>query len=535
MKNISVTFLLIFGLALLQACEDLDLVPADRETEATFWDKPEDALNVLNTCYENMYNAEYFFFNETLSDNAYNKSEVDGSNSRNIAEGSYDPSQTRITNEWSYHYTGIRKCNILLANIDNVPELEVALRERMKGEARFIRAFHYFHLTAWYGDVPLVDKVQSVEESQNISRTSQADIINFITSDLDFATDNLPANAEYAAKDRGRITKGAAIALKARLAQYLNDWAGVITLTEQIFNGEAGAYTLFGNYKGLFQPGNEYNQEIILDLQYVPVQRTHNIQRYFLPKTEGKLVTSIAPTQELVDAYPTINGTPITDAGSGYNPTDPYTNRDPRLQATIVYDGYEWRRPDGSTTIIRTVPGLGDNSIDKDDASPTGYYFAKYYDPTADADNRSGLNLILIRYAEILLMYAEAKNELSQMNATVWDNTIKKIRQRAGFTDPSALEFNNAWDQSALQNIIRNERRVEFAMEGLRIFDIRRWRIAEVVMNGWVHGIQVGDPNVDNGFKRVDLRSFDPAKHYLWPVPQRERDLNKNLDQNLNW
>ena len=535
MKKIGLIMLSMAWMLVAQSCHDLDLVPTDRETEVTYWDKPEDALNVLNTAYENMYSAEYFFYNETLSDNAFNKSEVDGSNSRNIAEGSFDPSHRRVTDEWGYHFSGIRKCNILLANLEKVPGLGDELRSRLRGEARFIRAFHYFNLTVWYGDVPKVDNVLTVEQSLNVVRAPQSEIVEFLMDDLDFAIENLPLNTEYADADRGRVTKGAALALKARMALYLEDWDEVISITEKFLNGEAGTYSLFNNYAGLFKPANEYNAEVILDLQFVPVQRTHNVQRYFIPKTEGKLVTSIAPTQELVDSYLMTNGSRIGDAGSGYDEDEPYSNRDPRLSAAIVYDGYEWRRPDNSVITIRTLPGTGDNSIDRDDASPTGYYFAKYYDPTADADNRSGMNLILIRYAEILMMYAEAKFMKEQFTSDVWDATIKKIRQRAGFTDVSALNFDAGWTDAKVEEIIRNERRIEFALEGLRIFDIRRWKIAEDVLNAWAHGIRVGDPSIDNGYKRVDERTFDPSKHYLWPVPQRERDLNKKLSQNDNW
>lgn len=527
--------ILTVGLLVFQSCQELDLVPNDRETEATFWDKPADAFNVLNTCYENMYRADYFFFNETLSDNAFNKSEVDGMNSRNIAEGSYDPSQARVSDEWGYHYFGIRKCNIFLSNIDNVPGLDDALRNRMKGEARFIRAFHYFNLTVWYGDVPLVTTVLSVAESQNITRAPQSEVIAFVDDELDYSASVLPTNTQYAASDRGRITKGAALALKARLALYQQDWSGVLTLTEKFFNGEAGNYSLFSSYAGVFKAQNEYNSEVILDLQYVPVQRTHDVQRFFVPRSQGRLVTSIAPTQELVDSYLMENGLDINDPNSGYDESSPYEGRDPRFYSTIVYDGYEWQKPDGGIEVIRTLPGIDDpNSIDRDDASPTGYYFAKYYDITADASNRSGLNLILIRYAEILMIYAEAKNELSQFDETVWENTIGALRVRAGFSNEAA-EYNSDWTESDIERMIHNERRIEFALEGMRIFDIRRWRIAEDVMNGWVHGMRVGDPGVDNGYRRVDLRSFDPSKHYLWPVPQRERDLNKNLSQNSNW
>jgi starch-binding outer membrane protein, SusD/RagB family len=126
-------------------------------------------------------------------------------------------------------------------------------------------------------------------------------------------------------------------------------------------------------------------------------------------------------------------------------------------------------------------------------------------------------------------MYAEAKNSLGQMDATVWDKTIGALRARAGFTDAAALTFPGNTDMTT---IIRQERRSEFALEGLRIDDIRRWKIAETVLNGYVHGARFGDPNVDNGYIRVQRRQFDPAKNYLWPIPTSDILLNNNLTQN---
>lgn len=513
------------------SCSDLDIAPTDRATDLTFWNKPEDALNVLTSCYENMYSSEYFFFNETLSDNAFNKSQGDGSNTRNIASGSYDGSNSRVTNEWGYHYSGIRKCNTLLANIGQIEDISQELSDRIIAEAMVIRAYHYIHLVTWYGDVPLVMTELTVDESKSVTRDSREQVISFIETELDNAAARLPVNTAYAESDRGRITKGAALALKARLALYEEKWQDVITLTEKIMNDEAGEYDLFPDYAGIFTAANEYNPEVILDLEFVPVIRTHSVQRYFIPRTEGQLVTSIAPSQELVDNYLMINGKSINDAGSGYDETDPYTNRDPRLKATIVYNGYEWQRPNGSTITILTLPGSGDNSVDRSDTSPTGYYVSKYFDKTASA-NQSGLNLILLRYADILLMNAEAKNELDQMNATVWDNTIRRLRERAGFTDAAALDFDTSLDRDELRDVIRQERRSELAMEGQRIFDLKRWQIAETALTGWLHGIQVGDPSVDDGYLQVDNRVFNAAKHYLWPVPQRETDLNPNLNPN---
>ena len=528
---------LLLGLGLsiaFSACQKLDLPPTDRPTDATYWTQPADAANVLSTCYENLYNAEYFFFNETLSDNAFNKSEVDGTNSRNIAQGSYGTNHPRITNEWSYHYSGIRKCNTLLANIDKIASLDAALKSRYVAEARALRAFQYFQLMTWYGDVPLVTDELTVTDAAGLARTPRAQVLDFVLKELDAAAAGLPLNTAYAAEDRGRFTKGAALTLKARVLLYEGRWADVAAATEQLLSGSVGTYSLFPSYAGVFAPANENNAEVLLDLQYGVPARVHSVQRYFIPRTEGRLVCSIAPTQELVDDYLMANGKAIAEAGSGYDEATPYAGRDPRLAATLVYDNYVWKRPDGSSITIRTLPGTGDNAVDRTDASPTGYYQAKYFDPTADGNLNSGLNLILIRYADVLLMHAEAKNELNQLTASEWSRTIGALRQRAGFRDAAALAFPSG-SQESLRAVVRRERRTELAMEGLRIFDIRRWRTAETVLNGYVHGLKAGDPAVDNGYLRVDQRSFSAARHYLWPVPQRERDIDANLSQNPGW
>jgi hypothetical protein len=246
----------------------------------------------------------------------------------------------------------------------------------------------------------------------------------------------------------------------------------------------------------------------------------------------------MAPTQQLVDNYIMLNGKSIKDAGSGYDESNPYINRDPRLAATVVYDKFSWLNPDGSRKIIYIKPGSDPDRSALDEysltgqGSRTGYYWRKYFDPVALASFTSGSNLHLIRYAEILLMYAEAKNSLGQMDATVWDKTIGALRARAGFTDAGALAYPG---NAAMTAIIMQERRTEFALEGLRIDDIRRWKIAETVLNGFVHGAQFGDPNVDNGYIRVQKRQFDAAKNYLWPLPASELLLDKALTQNTGY
>jgi hypothetical protein len=520
------------------ACKKLDLAPTDKFTDVNFWTTTEKANTVLNTAYSQMYRNDYFFYNEGASDNAYN-GRGDNNGVASLAAGTYDASLGRLNDEWDYHYSGIKTSHVFLENVDRVTSMNATLKERMKAEARFLRAWHYFHLENWWGDVPFFQKDLTIDEANSIGRTPKAQVVDFILKELDEIAPALPVNTAYAEADRGRITKGAAIALKARVLLYESRWQELANTCEQLIgNTTNGTYGLFNSYEGLFLPQNEYNNEVILDLQYVPntTNRTWNNFFDFAPLSVGARLNGLAPTQELVDSYLMTNGKRINEAGSGYDENSPYVNRDPRLTSTVVYNGYQWKKPDNTIQVIYTKPGEAGPDVYSPGsvASPTGYYLRKYYDPTSLTNFQSGLNLMLIRYADILLMYAEAKNELGQLDAGTWDRTIKALRTRAGFTDAAALNFPAA-SQTALREIVRNERRTELAMEGQRIFDIRRWKTAEVVLNGWAHGARYGLPSVDNGYIRANLRSFDANKAYLWPIPRDERSINPNLTQNPGW
>lgn len=530
---------LMILLAVLSACNDLSIAPTSEFTEANYWTSADKAEMVLNTAYGQMSHATRFFRDNALSDDAY-VGRGDPAGVGTISQGSHNSSLGRIANQWREHYSGIKTVHVLLENIDRIPDMDEALKSRYIAEARFLRAWHYFHLANWFGGVPLFTSDISVEESQTISRSSKEEVISFVQSELEAITSDLPANYEYSAEDRGRITRGAAIALNARVSLYDSDWDNVVRYTEQLMHDvENGDYALFPSYRGLFLPENEYNSEVILDFQYVANDVTHNLMFDLAPLTAGARVNDMGPTQNLVNAYPMRNGLPIDDPASGYDENNPYDNRDPRLAATIVYHLSEWEESDGSTRLIYIEPGSApDGNAARDEyqgpgtnATQTGYYLKKYYDPTVPENFNSGLNLIVIRYADILLMHAEAKNELNQMNEEVWNQTIRPIRERAGL-DASALAFNGSLGQDALRELIRNERRVELAMEGgLRIHDLRRWEIAEDVLNGPVHGAPYGSP-VDETGMILTTRSFNPARDYLWPIPLAEMDLNDNLTQN---
>lgn len=541
-------FLLITVMVLsLAACKKLDLAPSDRFTELTFWQSNENVGNFLNTVYGGMHNSQLFFYSEALTDNAVSTRNGNTSGQADIiASGNFTSTLPRFGSEWAFYYGGIKSANIFLDNLDKNTTLASGLKERYRAEARFIRAFHYFNLTNLWGDVPLLKNDISANEAKTVARTPKADVVNFILSELDAATSVLPKKEDYGAADRGRITKGAAIALKARVLLYQgNRMQEVVTACEALMNNgtQNGQYSLVPNYSDVFSPTNEYNSEVILDLQYAPVTRTWGEYIDFAPISAGARSNNMAPTQELVDDYIMLNGRGIRETGSGYDENNPYNNRDPRLAATVVFDGAQWRDdPAGAGRTIYIKPGstpAGGSNVDEyntaGQGTPTGYFWRKYYDPTSRSNNyNSGLNLILIRYADVLLMYAEAKNALGQMDAATWDKTIGALRRRAGFTDATALNFPGG-SAATLTNIIRRERRTELAMEGRRFDDIRRWRTAETVLNGFARGARYGDPAVDNGYLRVQQRSFNANRNYLWPVPESERALNGSLSQNPNY
>ena len=538
MKRSPLVFLLLVFAA---GCKKMDITPTDRFTELNFWQSDANVNNALNNVYNRMYNSQYFFYNEALSDNAYTRLGISSGFPDAIASGNFTPTLARFLDEWGYYYTGIKAANVFLENVDQNTTLNAELKNRMKAEARFIRAFHHFKLMNWWGDVPLVNNDPTPDEAKTVGRTPKAEVLAFILAELDAVAAVLPTRNQYADADRGRITKGAAKALKARVLLYEgNRMADVVAICEELMNNQAanGTYSLVPRYDDVFSPTNEYNSEVILDLQYVPNLRTWGEHIDFVPISAGARGNNLAPTQELVDSYIMTNGKRIDEAGSGYDEANPYVGRDPRLTSTIVYHGATWRNPNGTTQTIYIKPNTDPDPAKKNEYKPsgqgtaTGYYWRKYYDPTAVSGFNSGLNLILIRYAEVLLMYAEAKHAMGQMTAEVWNKTIRPLRARAGFTDPAALNFPATGDMT---EIIRNERRSEFALEGLRIDDIRRWRIAEEVMNGWAHGAKYEDPSVDNGYIRAQLRTFDPTKHYLWPVPAAERAKNPTLSQNPNY
>tara|TARA_R110002020_G_scaffold475803_1_gene712508 strand:+ start:10809 stop:12431 length:1623 start_codon:yes stop_codon:yes gene_type:complete len=533
---------IIFGLCLALVftnCEKLDLVPENTFTDETYWTSTQKAQTFLNTAYSQMMSSSHFFYNEGLSDNAYN-GRGDNAGAASIASGTYDSSLGRMQSEWDQRYGGIKTTNLILANIDRVPDMDEDIKARMIAEARFLRAWQHFYLMTWFGDIPLLESDPSIEEAQTITRTPRSEVLQFVIAELTDILDDLPARSDYTEGERGKISRGAVAGFLARIHLYEDNWSQAASYCEMIMSGSVGDYGLFNSYSGLFSAQNQFSSEDILSLQYAPINRTWGELFDMIPISVGGRVNALAPTQELVDSYKMINGQDIQETGSGFDEDNPYENRDPRLTATVVYNNYEWQDLDG-TSSIHIKPGSDPSDDNTDEYAPggsttsTGYYVRKYFDPNHEAGIAISTNLMLIRYADVLLMYAEAKLEMGEFSETIWDDTIGLLRSRAGFTDPAALNYPSGLSEQQIRTEIRNERRVELAMEGLRIFDIRRWKTAEDVLNGYAHGAQFGPDDIDNGYLRVNLRTFDPSRHYLWPIPRDERLINPNLTQNPGW
>jgi len=543
LKNIAIISL---GVIIVSGCKKLDIAPNDQYSSLNFWTTSANVYNALNNNYSLMYNSNLYFNLEGTSDNAYS---ANNSDLLLIGSGTANSQTAEFLNDWDAYYAAIKSCNEFLAFVDQNKTLGATTLARLKAEVRFIRAFEDFNLTKWYGDVPLINDNITEDQSKTESRTPQAQVYAFIVSEMEAIIPSLPTQNQLGAGENGRITKGAALALEARVLLYQSKWTDVANVCTQLMTNQTtnGTYALSPNYEALFNnpTTNKNNTETILSLQYVPATtRTWNNYWDFCPRTVGGRVSALAPTQELVNDYIMLNGDSITQAGSGYDQSNPYVNRDPRLTATVVYDRYQWNNEGSINGPSKTIyikpgsdpnqPGLDEYSKTSESSSPTGYYWRKYFDPSALANYQSGNNLHLFRYAEILLDYAEAENALGQMNATVWNQTIGALRARAGFTDPNALNYPG--NNNDMTVIIRRERRVELAMEGLRTDDIRRWKIGNTVMNGYVHGAQFsGDPTTDNGYIRAQKRTFNPNRDYLWPIPLSELNLDKNLTQNPNY
>lgn len=536
-------YLSIIAAALLMgsfsSCSDfLDRYPLEELSDESFWKTEKDAEMAVSNLYNVLPTWD--------TDEAINSDDaVHGIKwaAGNQSKGVYDPADYG----WSGEYGYIRQANLVLEKIQEMDLSEDAYK-KLEGQARFFRAYTYFTLIRSFGAVPYIDKPLELTDVENITRTPKDEVYAKVMEDFDIAIANLPV--QWDETNSGRITKGAAMAMKARAALYYNNWQTAMDEAKKVM--DLGQYELYdkdntGRYKELFWEVADGCDEFILSVQYNAPTRTHYLIGWECFPTLGW--GGLNPTQSLVDAFEDINGAPIANS-TIYDSTNPFANRDPRLEVNVLHDGETMY---GVTIKVAPLSSSGNTGIGQHgDATATGYYQQKWLDPSIDPQSTGwdmGKDWVVIRYAEVLLTYAEAKNELSPLDPSAFD-AVNQVRRRVGMpdlqnTDPTKPTYCGTQDD--LRKRIWNEWRVEFALEGgKRQWDIRRWGIAKDVLNAPFEGLRytlVDDPNApkgDNG-KKCILYVGEPLKltgshyedhNYLLPIPQTEIDLNPKLEQN---
>ena len=534
------------------SCSDyLEKYPLDKPSDATFYSTESELTMAINGMY---FKSMYFqqaasplnLILDCASDIGWDRDQ--GSDLQLLGEGLHVPTNETFNKIWFNCYTVINQCNMLLANMHKAQSVtDPKIHARIEGEARFFRAYHYHLLVNFFGNIPLLTEPQSITDKP--TQTDRNQVSDFILNELEEATKLLPV--QHTGDDIGRVTQGCALSIKAREALFSEKWDIAAEASKRII--ESGVYSLEPNYNNLFNKQNKQSKEAIFFVQYSRVnQQTHGVPGNLFSRMASGYSNKV-PAQSLVDSYYCTDGLPINES-SLYNAAAPFKNRDLRLEATIVvpgstFQGYQFETHPDSLECwdYNVTPAVRRNNQDVTNpyATFSGYCWRKYTDEEQTFRLKSELNIILIRYAEVLLMYAEAVNELGRMDDLGYE-ALKLVRERAQMP---AIKSDT---QENIRKLIRQERKVEFAMEGLRFFDIRRWKIAESVMNGKLYGRPVRDyqpnyiPTFDqNGMPQYDayagaLRSFDnrtfnPDRDYLFPIPQKELDINKNLKQNPNY
>jgi len=513
-------------------CKDnlLQTVPNDRVSTATYWKTTNDAKLAVNNLYNYLYNPVDLMNWAAVSDiatgnggfNAITHYEHD----IETADGGYG------SFIWNHSYKGIRACNEFLTHVQDIKPQSNGDQKKLaeyKAQARFMRAYLYTYLIEFFGNVPLIKKPISVKDAKKLTRTDKSKVWDFISSELQDAAGNLPIT--YNNDNKGRITKGAALAMKARAMLYAGRYSEAAKAAKAVM--DLGIYSIYPSYKDLFSYKAENNSEVILDKEFIKDNEPQGLLGYIGPGSFPHVGSDqeVVPSANIVNAYHMKSGLPITDPSSGFDPKHPYQNRDPRLDYSIFVKGDTL--PTGIVYDPRPGFGGADDISKGFGTTQTGFNIEKYVSKQdIQAPTNSGLNIILIRYAEVLLTYAEAKIEMNDIDQSVY-NAINKVRQRPDVNMPSIQPSKT---QGEMRKIVRHEREVELAFEGFRFFDIKRWGIAEKVMNGPIKGMTYTDKS--GNMQTVVYSDFNRKfvkRDYLWPIPQKELDLDPKMNQNPGW
>jgi starch-binding outer membrane protein, SusD/RagB family len=565
--------------ALVSCQKQYEPVPVEQTTLAYAFDTQDSAgvmaLDYLSGCYLETFTDGHnrigaIDYLDAASDDAISAS-LTVSGVQQIATGAYSAATPNADDDWTQMYAAIRDNTIFINDIYRVP-----LNEKLpngqpalptyRSEARFLRAWAYLQLVKRYGGVPLLgDTVFTITTPAQVPRNSFSDCINYIVSECTNIQDSLRTVAMITGATYGRITQGAALALKTEalmlaasplynggniapsnpLTGYTNydatRWQLAAQAAQAVMN--SGIYSLMSNFEDVFitqaQPVGANTESIY----WMQVGQNTSVETDNSPigySSEGARGYT-SPTQNLVDAFPTDSGYAITDPASGYDPANPYNNRDPRLLSTIFCNGVSlWLN-----RYVQTYDGGLDKPGGTVVQTKTGYYMRKFM---GDFEQVTGSpqfgstvhDWIYCRYAGILLDFAEATNEFSGPSSAVY-NVLFQLRQRAGIFPGTngyyGLPMN--MDQPTMRAAIQNERRCEMAFEEQRFFDIRRWQIASAAYNtAPLVGMDIQyQPNQPLTYNRVPVltTSFKAPAMYLYPIPYSQVVKDPQMQQNPGW
>ena len=561
------------------SCNNLDLNPLS-EGSSENWYSNESELEMSTL---KLFDIEYWDAELTREGNGWHgwvlqwtDKYSDNWTARTTTHAIYNGTTTSqsgfVNHTWNRAYECIAAANRIILNLDKAQDAVTGEKLTVyEANARFVRAAQYAKLIFHFGDVPYYKGILDIDEAFALSRTAKETILEGIYEDFDFAIENLPT--EYSSGENQFATKGAALALKARIALYMGDYSVASNAAKACM--DLGVYELYPDYQELFLSKTKNSIETIfgtprsVELGIVIPEKGR--AREPLPRLAGGYANG-GPSWDLLCSYLCTDGLPI-DESPLFNPRNPFENRDPRCNASIVEFGTEWLgfvyQPHPDTL---KVMNLNSGSLVTNNDNRSVFQYASYnaliwkkkvdedwLDLETDPDN------IIIRYADVLLMYAEAKIELGEIDQSVLDamNMVRARAYKVDYKDVASYPAITTMDQSELRKEVRIERRMEFAFEGTRYHDLIRWRLAEKALNnhpifGTLDAAEMAErvsgkglwffpevPEIDEDgladfssmyekglIKFLAERTFDASKQYLWPIPSTEIEINPNMTQN---
>lgn len=554
---------ILLSLFLAVACNDsfLDRAPKDTLTDANFWQTEAHLRSVANSFSSSLKGKDWLNITEIMADNApWSVTTA----YRTIGGGNYSSDISQINSIWRACYTNIGRTNYFLNNYKRSSKVPLDILERYASEAYFYRAYNYWMLTSFFGDVPYITEELNIDSPDVFrKRDNKTVIVDAITKELEDHIQYLPEYVAAGSQDFGRISQTAAYALLSRIYLYNEQWSKAIKAAEKAMgssyyrlystgNKESDYCNLF-NYTGRASR-NASNHEVLLAFIYnyelgESARTSHNLSREsWVPNDYARWV----PTKSMVECY-------LKADGSIWNPSEATTYeevfkfRDPRMKQSILAPGTPWEGG-ASGDMTSTDPSIFtypkfDNTKDGC-MTYTGYYLRKYVEPsTVKYVGHDDNDVIILRLGEVLLNYAEAKAMEKSITQEDIDKSINLLRDRVGMAH---LQISNIPSGSSLIEEIRRERRVELFFEGHRFFDIIRWRQGHLLGNDllgvnrkWIDQSRIKPSLSSLSWANVGGESylllekgrrFDASKNYLFPVPFTQMQLNPNLKpQNPGW